>query len=100
MLAVAPAPKPPEPPPPAPPLPTVDVEALLREAQQAWTRQHYAVAIEKAREVLKTAPNRQAAHQIIAVCSCAVGAADDAREAASHLDEHKRDLVRTLCQRH
>jgi hypothetical protein len=76
------------------------VEALLRESQQAWTRQYYAVAIDKARAVLKIAPNRQAAHQIIAVCSCALGAADDAREAASHLDEHKRKLVQTLCQRH
>jgi hypothetical protein len=95
-VAPAPAPKAPEP----PPAPAVDVEALLHEAQQAWTRQHYAVAIDKARDVLKVAPNRQAAHQIIAVCSCAVGAADDAREAASHLDEHNRKLVQTLCQRH
>ncbi|MBN2572935.1 MAG: protein kinase [Deltaproteobacteria bacterium] len=103
-----PEPLPPPPPPPAPvpvapappPTPPADVEALLREAQQAWTRQHYAVAIDKAREVLKADPRRRAAHQIIAVCSCAVGAAEDAREAASHLDEHKRKLVQTLCQRH
>ena len=94
--APAPAPKAPAP----PPAPAVDVEALLHEAQQAWTRQHYAVAIDKARDVLKVAPNRQAAHQIIAVCSCAVGAAADARDAASHLDEHNRKLVQTLCQRH
>jgi serine/threonine-protein kinase len=97
-VPLAPAPKAPEPPPSA--TPAVDVEALLRESQQAWTRQYYAVAIDKARAVLKIAPNRQTAHQIIAVCSCALGAADDAREAASHLDEHKRKLVQTLCQRH
>jgi ATP-dependent protease ClpP protease subunit len=48
--------------------------------------------------VLKVSPNRQAAHQIIAVSSCAIGNAADAREAASHLDEHKRKLVQTLCQ--
>jgi eukaryotic-like serine/threonine-protein kinase len=95
-------------PPPAPPVaepapvaaPAAEVEALLREAQQAWTRQYYAVAIDKARAVLKADPRRQAAHQIIAVCSCAVGAADDAKEAVSHLDDHKRKLVESLCQRH
>jgi serine/threonine protein kinase len=94
-VAPTPIPVAPEPAPPA-----VDVEALLRDAQQAWTRQYYALAIDKARAVLKVAPNRQAAHQIIAVSSCAVGAASDAREAAAHLDEHKRKLVQTLCQRH
>jgi serine/threonine-protein kinase len=101
-------PTPPQPPPsaspPTPPAPaaapTADAEALLKDAQQAWSRAHYAVAIDKAREVLKLAPNRQAAHQIIAVSSCAIGNAADAREAVSHLDEHKRKLVQTLCQHH
>jgi len=64
-----------------------------------WSRGHYGVAIDKAREVLKTDPSRQAAYQIIAVCSCAAGAAADAVEAASHLDERTRSLVRELCQR-
>jgi eukaryotic-like serine/threonine-protein kinase len=107
ILPKPPEPLPPPPPPPPvavapapPPAPAADVDGLLREAQQAWTRQHYAVAIDKAREVLKADPRRQAAHQIIAVCSCAVGAADDAREAVSHLDEHKRKMVQGLCQRH
>ena len=86
---------------PAPAAPSApDVDALLRDAQQAWSRQHYAVAIDKAREALKADPRRQAAHQIIAVCSCAIGNADDAREAVSHLDDYKRKLVRSLCQRH
>jgi hypothetical protein len=86
---------------PAPAAPSApDVDALLRDAQQAWSRQHYAVAIDKAREALKADPGRQAAHQIIAVCSCAIGNADDAREAVSHLDDYKRKLVRSLCQRH
>ena len=94
---VAPAPPPPAPaPPPAPP---ADVQALLREAQEAWSKRYYAVAIDKAREVLQAEPKRQAAHQIIAVCSCAIGNAADAREAASHLDDHKRKMVQTLCQR-
>jgi serine/threonine protein kinase len=94
-----PSPTPP-PPPPAPSTPVVDVNALLKEAQQAWTRQHYGVAIDKAREVLKAAPGRHDAYQIIAVCSCAIGAAADAREAVSHLDSHKQKLVQSLCKNH
>jgi hypothetical protein len=95
---VAPAPTPPPIPTP-PPAPPADTQALLREAQEAWSKRYYALAIDKAREVLMAEPKRQAAHQIIAVCSCAIGNATDAREAASHLDEHKRKMVQTLCQR-
>jgi serine/threonine protein kinase len=101
--AAVPVPAPPAPapaPPPAPVATGAEVEALLRDAQQAWTRQYYALAIEKARAVLEADPRRQAAHQIIAVCSCAMGSAEEAREAVSHLDDHKRKLVQTLCQRH
>ena len=101
---VASTPAPPEPtppPPPAPPsAPAVDVEALLRDAQQAWSRQYYGVAIDKARAVLQAAPGRHDAYQIIAVCSCATGAAADAREAVSHLDPHKQKLVQSLCKNH
>jgi len=97
-------PTPPPSPSPSPPAAAsataTDVEAVLKDAQQAWSRAHYAVAIDKAREVLKLAPGRQAAYQIIAVSSCAIGNAADAREAASHLDEHKHKLVETLCQHH
>jgi hypothetical protein len=106
----APPPLPPVPAPPAPPaLPTpvaapaeatVDIEALLRDAQQAWSKQYYAVAIGKAEAALKIDPGRQAAYQIIAVCSCALRRADAAQQAISHLDEHKRRMVQTLCQRH
>jgi hypothetical protein len=73
---------------------------LLREAQQAWSRKYYAVAIDKAREVLKASPGRHEAYQIIAVCSCAVGVAADAQEAIAHLDLHKQKLVQTLCKSH
>jgi serine/threonine protein kinase len=97
----APAPSPPPAPTPAPPsAPPVDVEALLRDAQQAWSRRYYALAIDKARAALKAAPGRHDAYQIIAVCSCAVGAAADAREAVSHLDPHKQKLVQSLCKNH
>jgi len=102
--AVVPAPPPPSalPPPvaPASSAVSVDVQALLREAQEAWSRRYHALAIEKARAVLAVDPRRQAAHQIIAVCSCAIGNAADAREASAQLDEHKRKMVRALCQRH
>jgi hypothetical protein len=81
-------------------VPAADVEALLREAQQAWSRRYYAVAIDKARLVLQAVPGRHDAYQIIAVCSCAVGSADDAREAVSHLDPHKQKLVQSLCKNH
>lgn len=90
----------PTPPPPLPAAPAVDVDGLLKEAQQAWSRRYYGVAIDKAREVLKASPGRHDAYQIIAVCSCAVGAAEDAREAASHLDSYKQRLVRSLCKNH
>lgn len=87
--------------PSAPPAaPAVDVDALIKEAQQAWSRRYYGVAIDKAREVLKFSPGRYDAYQIIAVCSCAVGAAEDAREAVSHLDPYKQKLVRSLCKNH
>jgi serine/threonine protein kinase len=99
VAAEAPPPAPPPPVQPAPPpAPAVDVDALLREAQQAWSRKYYAVAIDKARAVLKAAPGRHEAYQIIAVCSCAVGAAADAQEAVSHLDAHKHKLVQSLCR--
>ena len=104
---------PPPPPVPAPPAPpaapapvatpaeaTVDIEALLRDAQQAWSKQYYAVAIGKAEAALKIDPGRQTAYQIIAVCSCAIRQADAAKQAVSHLDEHKRRMVQTLCQHH
>jgi serine/threonine-protein kinase len=104
VVAAAPTPELPPPPPPSPEpvpaAPAVDVEALLREAQQAWSRRYYAVAIDKARLVLAAAPGRHDAYQIIAVCSCAVGSADDAREAMSHLDPHKQKLVQSLCKNH
>jgi serine/threonine protein kinase len=95
---------PPPPPPPAPaepaPAPAADADALMREARQAWGRRHYAVAIDRARAVLEAAPGRPEAYQIIAVCSCAIGAAADAQEAVSHLEEQKRKLVQGLCKNH
>jgi serine/threonine protein kinase len=99
--AAAPAAEPATPPPAAAAAePAGDIEALLRDAQQAWSRQYYAVAIDKAEAALKIDPSRQTAYQIVAVCSCALRQADAAKQAISHLDEHKRRMVQTLCQHH
>lgn len=86
--------------PPAPAQPAVDVEALVREARQAWSQKYYGLAIAKARAVLEAAPGRHEAYQIIAVCSCAVGAANEAQAAVTHLDAHKQKLVASLCKNH
>jgi serine/threonine-protein kinase len=86
---------------PAPPAPTT-VDDLVREAQRAWMRGHYAAAIGKAQAALKAEPKAAQAvqaYEIIATCSCAIGAADAAREAASHLSDSKRELVKASCEK-
>jgi hypothetical protein len=100
--ADSPAPSPaaaaPEPTPPAP----ASADDLVREAQQAWMRGHHALAISKAQAALKAEPKRaqaMQAYQIIGSSSCAIGEAADAREAASHLDETMREMVRAACKR-
>jgi hypothetical protein len=95
----APAPAPVAATPEPPPAPAVDTDALLRKAQQAYMSNYYGVAIENAREVLKTKPNNLAAYQIIAACSCSLGEAAEAREAASHLDGKRRKLALSVCER-
>jgi hypothetical protein len=85
-----------EPEPPAP----ANVDDLVREAQYAWMRGHYTAAISKAHSALKADPKpAQAvqAYEIIATCSCALGHADAAREAASHLSDTKREPVKAAC---
>jgi hypothetical protein len=83
----------------APANPAAESEALLHQAQQAWVRQYYAAAIYRARSALTLSPDLPLAYQIITLCSCALHKADDAKEAAVHLDPAKRNLVRTLCAR-
>jgi hypothetical protein len=77
--------------------PVAESQALVREAQQAWVRRYYALAIDRARSALALSPYQPLAHQIIALCSCALHKAEDAKQAAVHLDPAKRNLVRTLC---
>ncbi|HEX7508529.1 MAG TPA: serine/threonine-protein kinase [Polyangia bacterium] len=80
-------------------LPTVDSQALVHEAQQAWVRKHYALAVDRAQLALAQSPDLQLAHQIVTLCSCALHRAEDAKQAAGHLDPAKRSLVRTLCEK-
>ncbi len=78
------------------------VDDLVREAQLAWMRGHHTAAIGKAQAVLKAKPKPAQvvqAYEIIATCSCALGQADTAREAASHLSDTRRELVKAVCKR-
>jgi serine/threonine-protein kinase len=87
-----------EPTPPAP----ANVDDLVREAQHAWMSGQYAAAIGKAQAALKAEPKHAQAvraYEIIATCSCAIGEADAAREAASHLSDSKRELVKAMCMK-
>lgn len=65
-------------------------------------RGHHTAAIGKAQAVLKAKPKPAQvvqAYEIIATCSCALGQADTAREAASHLSDTRRELVKAVCKR-
>ena len=106
MPSVPESPKPEPPaiaPAPAPPAvvanPAAEAETLVHEAQQAWVRQHYGVAISRAQAALELSPNLSLAHQIITLCSCALHRAEDAKQSSAHLDPAKRTLVRTLCEK-
>jgi hypothetical protein len=79
--------------------PAGDPEALLHEAQQAWFRHHFAVAVDKARSALALSPDQPLAYQIIAACSCALHNAEDAQQASAHLDSARRKLVRAVCEK-
>jgi serine/threonine-protein kinase len=85
--------------PAAPAHPAGDPEALVHDAQQAWLRHHYAVAIGNARSALALSPDLPLAYQIIAACSCAMHNAEDAQQASAHLDPAKRKLVRAVCEK-
>jgi len=79
--------------------PAAEAQALVKEAQLAWVRRHYALAIDRARSALALSPDLPVAHQIITLCSCALHRAEDAQQAVVHLDSAQRSLVRTLCEK-
>jgi pSer/pThr/pTyr-binding forkhead associated (FHA) protein len=86
---------------PNPPAPeaAADPDRLIKEAQQAWFRGQYAVAIDSARKALKAKPGLANAYQIIAVCSCALKDAGSAAKAFDKLDDRNKQYVRASCQK-
>jgi pSer/pThr/pTyr-binding forkhead associated (FHA) protein/tetratricopeptide (TPR) repeat protein len=103
LAARAPAPKPKsvvaEPTKPEPASAAADPDKLIKDAQQAWFRGQYAVAIDSARKALRVRPNLTNAYQIIAVCSCALHDADSASKAFERLDERNKLYVKSACQK-
>ena len=95
----APKPKPADEPPRAEAMPAADPDKLIKDAQQAWFRGQYAVAIDSARKALRAKPNLTNAYQIIAVCSCAMHDADSAAKAFDRLDERNKLYVKSACQK-
>ena len=81
------------------PGPAADPDKLIKDAQQAWFRGQYAVAIDSARKALRAKPNLTNAYQIIAVCSCALHDADSASKAFDRLDERNKLYVKSACQK-
>jgi predicted component of type VI protein secretion system len=74
-------------------------DALLRQAQQSWVRGQYAAAIDAARKALRAQPGLTRAYQIIAVCSCSLRQAPQARSAYGKLDAQSKAMVAQLCQK-
>ena len=101
VAARAPKPKPAavEPAKPEPAPAAADPDKLIKDAQQAWFRGQYAVAIDSARKALRVKPNLTNAYQIIAVCSCALHDADSAAKAFERLDERNKLYVKSSCQK-
>jgi tetratricopeptide (TPR) repeat protein len=103
LAARAPAPKTKaavaEPTKPEPASAAADPDKLIKDAQQAWFRGQYAVAIDSARKALRVKPNLTNAYQIIAVCSCALHDADSASKAFERLDERNKLYVKSACQK-
>jgi pSer/pThr/pTyr-binding forkhead associated (FHA) protein/tetratricopeptide (TPR) repeat protein len=79
--------------------PVADADKLIKDAQQAWFRGQYGVAIDAARKALRVKPNLANAYQIIAVCSCALHDADSAAKAYERLDERNKLYVKSSCQK-
>ncbi len=80
--------------------PTGDPDALLQDAQQAWLRGQYTMAIDNSKRALKIRPGLTQAYQIIAACSCALRDADAATRAYQRLDDKLKPLVKMFCQKH
>jgi ABC transport system ATP-binding/permease protein len=76
-----------------------DPEVLLQDAQQAWLRGQFTVAIDSSKRALKIRPGLSRAYQIIAACSCSLRDADGATKAYERLDDKMKPMVKTWCQK-
>jgi tetratricopeptide (TPR) repeat protein len=79
--------------------PAGDADDLLQQAQNAWLKGQYAVAIDASRRALRARPGLTRAYQIIAVCSCSLRDAEQATRAYERLDDRNRQLVKQACQK-
>lgn len=95
----APVAKPRPPEPPRPEVVASDPDRLIKDAQQAWFRGQYSLAIDSARKALRVKPGLANAYQIIAVCSCALHDAESAARAFERLDERNKMYVKSACQK-
>jgi pSer/pThr/pTyr-binding forkhead associated (FHA) protein len=76
-----------------------DPEVLLADAQAAWLRGQYTVAIDSSRRALRIRPGLTQAYQIIAACSCSLRDAAGATKAYERLDDKMKPMVKTWCQK-
>jgi pSer/pThr/pTyr-binding forkhead associated (FHA) protein len=77
----------------------VDVDAVMKQAREAWMRGQYGSAIDYARKALRAKPGMTDAYQIIAASSCSLKDAEGATRAYAKLDDKSRNLVHSLCQK-
>ena len=76
-----------------------DLNALMKQAREAWMRQQCGAAMDLSRKALHAKPGMTDAYQIIAVCSCTLRDGEAAGRAYSKLDDKNRNLVRAVCQK-
>jgi tetratricopeptide (TPR) repeat protein len=74
-----------------------DPDDLMQQAQEAWVKGQFSVAIEASRKALRARPGLTRAYQIIAVCSCSLRDAEQATRAYERLDDRNRQMVKQLC---
>jgi pSer/pThr/pTyr-binding forkhead associated (FHA) protein len=77
----------------------IDVDAVMKQAREAWMRGQYGSAIDYARKALRAKPGMTDAYQIIAASSCSLKDAEGATRAYAKLDDKSRNLVHSLCQK-
>jgi serine/threonine protein kinase len=85
--------------PPPVPKPTVncdDVEALFRDARQAYIGGQYAMAIQKAEQAVKCKPEDRG-YVTIAMAACKTNNVAKAKQAESRIGPARRNMIRQVC---